>query len=98
MLTCLWESSHPKGGKTMPLVALPAHYDGKQICLDEEYPLAPDMKLIVTVLPQNNAGDQGERDSWLRLSNQNLERAYGDDEPEYSSDLIKEVKPSHEAR
>ena len=31
-----------------------------------------------------------ERESWATLSLKGLETAYGDDEPEYSTDLIKE--------
>lgn len=36
-----------------------------------------------------------EREAWLNLSIQGLEEAYGEDEPEYSSDLIKEVNPHY---
>ncbi len=39
-----------------------------------------------------------ERESWLRLSGQGLKGAYGNDEPEYPFDLLKEVNPSYEAR
>ena len=34
-----------------------------------------------------------EREAWLNLSIQGLEGAYGEDEPGYSTDLIKEVNP-----
>ena len=37
----------------MPLVTLPAHFDGKKICLDEPYPLYPNVKLMVVVLSEN---------------------------------------------
>ncbi len=56
----------------MPMITIPARFDGKQIRLDE---------------PDN------EREAWLNLSIQGLEGAYGEDEPEYSTDLIKEVNP-----
>jgi hypothetical protein len=69
----------------MPTIALRAHYDGKQVVLDESFDLAPDTELIVTVLPPIPAH---ERDSWTRLSMENLARAYGDDEPEYSLEDI----------
>lgn len=39
-----------------------------------------------------------EREAWLNLSIQGLEEAYGEDEPEYSSDLIKEVNPHYAGR
>ena len=32
----------------MPLISLPAHFDGNKICLDETFDLEPDTKLIVT--------------------------------------------------
>lgn len=80
----------------MSIVALPAHYDGERICLDEEYDLKPYSKLIVTILPEDEPGS--ERESWLRLSGQRLSEAYGDDEPEYPFDLLIEVNPSHETR
>jgi hypothetical protein len=41
---------------------------------------------------------EDERQAWLNLSIQGLEEAYGKDEPEYSSDLIKEVNPHYEGR
>ena len=52
----------------MPIITMPAHFDGKQIRLDK-----PD----------------DEREGWLNLSIQGLEDGYGEDEPEYSTDLIK---------
>jgi len=55
-----------------------AHFDGKQILLDEPVELEPDTKLLVTVLPKD-----AERDAWLRLSAKRLENAYSDEEEEY---------------
>ena len=69
----------------MKTVALSAHYDGKKIELDEPYPLPENAHLVVVVLPQDD-----ERPDWLRLSVQQLARAYGDNEPEYTeADLLK---------
>jgi hypothetical protein len=79
----------------MEAKTLRAHFDGKQILLDEPFELEPNMKLIVTVLPESSTG---EREDWARLSLENLARAYGDDEPEYSLDLIKEANPEYEGR
>ena len=39
-----------------------------------------------------------ERETWLNLSIRGLEEAYGKDEPEYSSDLIKEINPHYAGR
>jgi len=80
----------------MPIIALPAHYDGERICLDEEFDLKQDTKLLVTILSNEEPDD--ERESWAHLSSQRLEGAYGEDEPEYTSDLLKEVNPSYDAR
>jgi hypothetical protein len=69
----------------MKTVALTAHYDGKKIELDEPYPLPENAHLVVVVFPQED-----ERYDWSRLSLQQLARAYGDDEPEYTqADLRK---------
>jgi hypothetical protein len=73
---------------------LRAHYDGNQILLDEPFELEPNAELIVTVLPTSGE----EREDWTRLSLENLARAYSDDEPEYSLDLIKEANSAYEGR
>ena len=61
-------------------------FDGQHICLDEPFPLTLNAKLTVTVLPDPEES-QDECEAWLRLSEQKLERAYGDDEPDYSGFL-----------
>lgn len=80
----------------MSTIILPAHFDGGRICLDEPFELEPDAKLLVTILPKQPADDVHEH--WLRLSQEGLERAYGDDEVEYSLDLIKEPNLEYEGR
>jgi hypothetical protein len=47
---------------------------------------------IITVLPKPS---DEEREDWTRLSLESLARAYSDDEPEYSLDLIKEANPAY---
>ena len=42
--------------------------------------------------------DDPDREDWARLSARALEDAYGDDEPEYSLDLIKRPNPEYEGR
>ncbi len=78
----------------MEIVTLQAHFDGKQILLDEPYELKPNTKLVVSVIQMADE----ERTDWTRFSLENLERAYGEDEPEYSLDLIKEANPKYEGR
>ena len=43
---------------------------------------------LITMLPKSS---DEEREDWTRLSLESLARAYSDDEPEYSLDLIKEA-------
>jgi hypothetical protein len=70
-----------------------AHFDGKQIVLDEPFELEPNMKIVVTILPEDD-----EREEWRSAAMQSLARAYGDDEPEYGLDSIKEWNPDYEGR
>ena len=74
---------------------LRAHFDGNQILLDEPVELEPNTELLVTVLPKPTGE---EHDNWATLSLESLARAYGDDEPEYALDLIKEANPEYEGR
>ena len=75
----------------MKSTSIRAHFDGKHILLDETVQLKTDAKLMVTVLPEVDE----EREAWLRLANSGLADAYGENEPEYSLDLIKEPNPEY---
>ncbi len=69
----------------MPAVTLKAHYDGKQIRLDEPFDIAPNTPLMVTVL---STTEEIVGEDWIRRSREGLAAAYGSDEPEYTaSDL-----------
>jgi hypothetical protein len=70
--------------KGMSVVTLKAHYDGKHICLDEPIDLPANAELMVTVLPDAGESIEAERTAWLKFSQENFARAYGDDEPDYS--------------
>ncbi len=76
----------------MSNIALPAHFDGQQIVLDTPRELAPNTRLSITILPVE---DDEDRSDWARLGRQNLAAAYGDDEPEYTIDMVKEVNPDY---
>lgn len=76
-------------------INLRAHFDGEKILLDEPFNLDPNTKLIITVLPKNY---DEEREQWILLSQENLERAFGKNEPEYTMDLLKEENPDYEGR
>jgi hypothetical protein len=75
----------------MDTVSVSAHFDGERILLDEPFELEPNTRLIVTILPKQDA----ERESWLCLSGGRLEDAYSEDEEDYSLDLIKEANPEY---
>ncbi|MDE0297500.1 MAG: hypothetical protein OXN17_02595 [Candidatus Poribacteria bacterium] len=46
----------------------------------------------------NKESVEVEHQTWLNLSIQGLEEAYGEDEPEYSSDFIEKVNPHYSGR
>lgn len=75
----------------MKAVTIKAHYDGKQVCFDEPCHLAPDTRLLVTVISGDTIED--ERMAWLAASQANFARAYGDDEPDYSTAALREEPP-----
>ncbi len=79
----------------MPSVTLRAHFNGTQVILDETFPLEPNVKLLVTILPPET---DAERDDWLRLSADSLETAYGDDEPEYSLEDLITANPEYDRK
>jgi hypothetical protein len=64
----------------MKAVALTAHFDGEKVQFDEPCQLAPNARLVVVVLPPDD-----ERQAWSRFSAGQLAKAYGDNEPEYST-------------
>lgn len=65
----------------MPAVTLKAHFDGRQILLDEPFDIPADSPLMVTVLPRSNGRPDQDAIAMARAA---LARAYGDDEPDYS--------------
>jgi len=78
------------------LKTIPAHFDGQQIHLDAPHHLKENDKLLVVVL-QNGTQDE-DRSNWERLSIQTLENAYGDNEPEYDLNTLKESNPNYEGK
>jgi hypothetical protein len=76
----------------MESITLQAHFDGKQILLDEPIELEPGAKLLVTVVTSS----ESERQDWMSFSMMRLEKAYDSDEPEYPISLIKEHNPKYD--
>ena len=75
----------------MNAVTLKAHYDGKQICLDEPYELPINARLLVTVV--EGGSEEDERAAWLAVSQAWLANAYGEDEPDHSNAILREEPP-----
>ena len=78
------------------LKTIPAHFDGQHIHLDEPHQLKQSDRLFVVVL-QNESNDE-DRSDWTKLSLQALEKAYGENEPDYPLNTIKESNPDYEGR
>ena len=76
----------------MKTVSVTARFDGKHIQLDEPLDLEPNTRLMVTVLP----GQDAEREEWLQLSLQGLARAYADDEGSYDLSDVKIPNPAYD--
>lgn len=64
--------------------------------LDEPFKLKPGAKLLIVILPEQQASN--EYDEWRMLSKKVLSNAYGKDEVEYSVEMVKEVNPEYEGR
>jgi hypothetical protein len=79
----------------MKTIALRAHFDGEHIQLDEPCDLAPDTPVMIIVRPEES---EDERDEWRIAAGLLLANAYGEDEPEYPLELIKESNPDYEGR
>ena len=74
----------------MSVITIKAHFDGRHVCLDEPYPLLPNARLLVTVIPGDS---EEERQAWLAASQASLAQAYGELEPDYSSAVLREQPP-----
>jgi hypothetical protein len=71
----------------MKTITLTAHFDGEHIQLDEPFPLPPEARLLVTILPEPSPDTA--REEWHAISKAGLSRAYSDDEPDYPASLIR---------
>ena len=70
----------------MPLLSIPAHYDGARVLLDEAVSLRPNTRLIVTVLEDSDA----ERGEFMTMASVALSSAFENDEVEYTeADLVR---------
>ena len=79
----------------MKTTTLSAHFDGKQIILEEPLQLRPNTRLLVTVLPDSSG--EFERD-WSTIAANGLAAAYGPEEPDYPDSTIQEPNPGYGKR
>jgi len=84
----------------MKTVTLRAHFDGERIQLDDPFPLDLETPVAVVVWPREEIIEttDEEQEDWNFLSRRCLESSFGDDEPEYSLDLIKDPNPDYARR
>jgi hypothetical protein len=68
-------------------VMLKAHFDGREIKLDEPYDLPVNARLMVTVLSSAAADEM-----WRELAKASLARAYSDEEPDYPLSMVAEPR------
>ena len=66
---------------------------------NENHPLASLMEVVEALIEKYESEQESEEhETWHRLSMQALARAYGDDEPEYTTDMLKWTNPDYEGK
>ena len=62
----------------------------------ENHPLASLMEVVGALIEKyESEQESAEREAWYRFSMQRLAQAYGEDEPEYTTDMLKWVNPDY---
>ena len=65
----------------------------------ENHPLVSLMEVVAALIEKYESEQEAaEREAWYGLSMQMLARAYGEDEPEYTTDMLKWVNPDYEGK
>jgi len=66
---------------------------------NENHPLSSLMEVVEALIEKYESDQEStERDAWYRLSMQTLAGAYGEDEPEYTADMLKWMNPDYEGK
>ena len=66
---------------------------------DKNHSLASLMEVVEALIEKYESEQEStERETWHSISMQTLARAYGDDEPEYTTDMLKWVNPDYEGK
>ncbi len=65
----------------------------------ESHPLVSLMEVVEALIEKYESEQEfAEREAWHSLSMQILARAYSEDEPEYTTDMLKWVNPDYEGK
>ena len=65
----------------------------------KNHPLVSLMEVVATLIEKyESEQEDAEREAWYSLSMQMLSRAYGKDEPEYTTDMLKWINPDYEGK
>ena len=65
----------------------------------ENHPMVSLMEVVEALIEKyESEQESSEREAWSGLSMQMLARAYGEDEPEYTTDMLKWVNPDYEGK
>jgi len=67
--------------------------DSRHLKLKRPIKIAPGSTVMITIEPAEGVAEDQE---WYLLSSQGLEKAYGEDEPDYSLDRIKIPNPEYQ--
>ena len=67
--------------------------DSRHLKLKKPIKIAPGSTVMITIEPAEGVAEEQE---WYVLSAQNLEEAYGEDEPDYSLEKIKVPNPEYQ--
>lgn len=66
---------------------------------DKNHPLTSLMEIVKALIEKYESKQESmEHETWYSLCTQTLARAYGDDEPEYTTDMLKWVNPDYEGK
>lgn len=66
---------------------------------NENHPLVSLMEVVEALIEKYELEQEvAEREAWHGLSMQMLARAYSEDEPEYTTDMLKWVNPEYEGK
>lgn len=65
----------------------------------ENHPLVSLMEVVDALIEKyESEKEMTERETWHHFSMQMLAQAYGEDEPEYTTDMLKWVNPDYEGK